>query len=273
MKVLVRYLWLVVPASSAVNPAGLFSSKWKTTISGCRCARLIRKTRGIMYAISPSSRKSHLPLYEAGAVYNPAWLELIEDARELRFMNWGGTNNASEVSWEERSVPEGLFWGTGVPVEYMVQLANEVGADPWFTMPHTADEEFIRNFATYVRDNLDPGLKAKVEYSNETWNFSFDQTHWLHNKAEAEWGVTGGQNHYYVKKAVETALIWEDVFGSEADARLVNVLATQARNPWLTERILEAKVWQENEPDAYVAPGSIFDELAVTTYFGNNTVE
>ncbi|WP_044033617.1 hypothetical protein [Roseobacter denitrificans] len=216
--------------------------------------------------------EKYLPLHEAGAVYNPEWLDLIDDARELRFMGWGDTNNATITSWDEMSSVDGMFWEAGVPVEYMVKLANEVGADPWFTMPHTADEEFIRNFATYVRDNLDPGLKAKVEYSNETWNWAFDQTEWLHDKAEAEWGVKGGQNDYYVKKAVETALIWEDVFGEEADDRLVNVLATQTRNPWLTERLLDAKLWRENEPDAYVAPGSVFDELAVTTYFGNNTV-
>ncbi|MEE4135730.1 MAG: hypothetical protein V2I32_06615, partial [Desulforhopalus sp.] len=142
--------------------------------------------------------EKNLPLYEAGAVYNPAWLELIEDARELRFIGWMPTTNATISSWDERSSPEGMFWHGGVPVEYMVKLANEVGADPWFTIPHTADEDYIRNFAIYVRDNLDPGLKAKVEYSNETWNWAFQQTHWLHAKAEEEWGVKGGQNEYYV---------------------------------------------------------------------------
>lgn len=216
--------------------------------------------------------EKNLALYEAGGVYNPAWLELIEDARELRFLGWNGTNNSTLTSWDERAVPEGLFGSRGVPIEYQVQLANEVGADPWFTIPHLADEEYIRNFATYVRDNLDPGLKAKVEYSNEAWNWAFDQTEWLHNQAEAEWGVKGAQNEYYVKKAVETALIWEDVFGSEADARLVNVLATQTVNPWLTERMLEAKTWKANEPDTFVDPATVFEELAVTTYFGNATV-
>ena len=216
--------------------------------------------------------EKNLPLYETGAVYNPAWLELIEDARELRFMGWGETNGATISSWSERSSPEGLFWGAGVPVEYMVKLANEVGADPWFTMPHTADADYIRNFAIYVRDNLDPELTAKVEYSNEAWNWAFDQTDWLHAKAEEEWGVEGGHNDYYVKKSVETALIWEEVFGEEADARLVNVLGAHINDPWLTGRLLEAKVWKENEPDSYVAPSSIFEELAVTTYFGNFTV-
>ncbi|WP_262386610.1 calcium-binding protein [Roseobacter fucihabitans] len=215
--------------------------------------------------------EKNLPLYEAGAVYNPAWLELIEDARELRFVGWMETSNATLTSWQERSSPEGMFWDAGVPVEYMVKLANELGADPWFTMPHTADEEYIRNFATYVRDNLDPELKAKVEYSNEAWNWAFQQTRWLYDKSEDEWG-TPAHNDYYVKKSVETALIWEDIFGSEADARLINVLGSQTVNTWMTERMLNAETWKVNEPENYVDPATVFEELAITTYFGNATV-
>ena len=76
----------------------------------------------------------------------------------------------------------------------MVALANQTGTEPWFTMPAGADEEYIRNFATYVRDHLDPGLQVHVEYSNEMWNWAFGQTQWLGAQTKAAWGSTDGLN-------------------------------------------------------------------------------
>ncbi|WP_232520811.1 calcium-binding protein [Rhodobacter sp. CZR27] len=209
-------------------------------------------------------------LHEAGAIFNPDWLALIDDARVLRFMDWGATNNSTVTAGDMPLLEAEGFWPAeeqGVPVEYMVALANETGADPWFCIPHGADAAYIRAYATYVRDHLDPGLTAHVEYSNEVWNWSFQQPHWLAAQALAEWGV-GDAPGYHVKKAVETALIWQEVFGSEADARLENVLATQTVNTWLTQQLLSGGRWRSMEPDAWVDPTTVFDQLAVTTYFG-----
>ncbi|MFZ3583932.1 calcium-binding protein [Loktanella sp. DJP18] len=215
--------------------------------------------------------EKNLALYEAGATFNPDWLALIDDARELRFMDWMQTNNSTVISWDEMPSAHGPKSDLGTSVEDMVNLANELGVDPWFTMPHLADAEYIRNFATYVRDNLDPALHAKVEYSNEVWNWSFQQAQWVLQQSKDEWGVEAYVD-YHAKKAVETALIWEDVFGDQADARLINVLSTQTGNPWIAERLLNPVVWQEKEPDTYVDPASVFEELAATTYFGSGTV-
>ena len=217
--------------------------------------------------------QEHLDLFASGATFNPDWLELVKDARELRFMNWTGTNNATLSSWDDVTSPQGPFSGRGVAVEDMVKLSNELGVDPWFTMPHLADDTYIRNFALYVRDNLDPALTVRVEYSNEVWNFAFAQTRWLRDQAVAEWGTADAYIDYHAKKAVETALIWEDVFGGETDrGRLVNVLGTLMVNDWLTNRLLDAPMWRENEPNAYVDPKTVFEEIAVTTYFGVTTI-
>jgi Ca2+-binding RTX toxin-like protein len=216
-------------------------------------------------------REEHMELYEAGAVYNPDYIDLIKDTRQLRFMNWQATNNSKTVTWEDRTEDGGFRGDAGVSIEDMVQLANEVGADPWFCMPHMADADYIRNFATYVRDNLDPELQVRVEYSNEVWNYSFKQTKWLHAQSEAEWGKAAPWD-YHVKMAVQTAQIWEEVFGAEADDRLINVLSTQSGNPLVTKRLLDPKVWAEMEPDAYVDPKTLFEELGITGYFGSATV-
>lgn len=214
--------------------------------------------------------EDHVALHEAGALFNPDWLELVQDARELRFLNWIGANGSKVETWDDMPSATGPNMGNGMPIEYMVQLANETGTDPWFTIPHLADDDYIRKFAEYVRDNLDPALTARVEYSNETWNWNFSQTGWLRDQSVEEWGVKAHRD-YYVKKATETMLIWDEVYQGEPDGRLTKVLGTHTEIPWYAEQMMNPKIWRENEPDTFVEPSTVFDELAVTTYFGGPT--
>ena len=213
--------------------------------------------------------EEHYELYEAGAVFNPDWLDVIQDVRQVRFMDWMNANGSTRTDWDERIGVDHASWVEfdGVPVEIMVQLANEIGADPWFNLPHLASDEYIREFATYVRDNLDPRLQASFELSNETWNYSFEQTIDLNQAGRDAWGADswGG---YYVKEAVNMAQILDDVYGSEADARLVKVLGGFTPVPWLTEQYLESTDWFQYEPDTAVRAADVFDAVAVTTYFG-----
>jgi RTX calcium-binding nonapeptide repeat (4 copies) len=214
-------------------------------------------------------------LVQTGELFNPDWLSVIEDARQLRFMDWMATNNTTWSEWDDRPQVEDMTWAiNGVPIEVMVELANQTGTEPWFTMPTHATDEYIREFATYVRDHLNPDLKAHVEYSNETWNWAFQQTGWLNSQANEVWGNTEGSAwlNFAAKRATETALIWDDVFGDQSDARVDNVLGVQTVNPWLAEHELTAPIWAAEEPDNYVAPYTVFDSLAVTTYFGVSTV-
>ncbi|HHB81037.1 MAG TPA: calcium-binding protein, partial [Aliiroseovarius sp.] len=39
-------------------------------------------------------REEQIPLYDAGAVFNPDWLAVINDLRAIRFMDWMQTNNS-----------------------------------------------------------------------------------------------------------------------------------------------------------------------------------
>jgi hypothetical protein len=223
-------------------------------------------------------RADDLALAEAGAVFNPDWLALVQDARELRYMAWMLTNAPAASDWDDRPRFESAQWvSNGVPLEVMVRLANETGTDPWFSMPHNASDSFNREFATYVRDHLDPRLKAHVEYSNEHWNAAFDQFHWLRDQAIAEWGDDIAEDwetivSYHAKRATQTAVIWEQVFGDQAPDRLVNVLGTHVANPWVSETLLSAPGWRAREPDTFIDPGAVFEELAATTYFGGSFV-
>lgn len=55
-------------------------------------------------------REDLLPLHEAGAMFNPDWLALIAEARELRFMDWMDTNNSTQSSWADRPQLSDATW-------------------------------------------------------------------------------------------------------------------------------------------------------------------
>ena len=220
-------------------------------------------------------RQDYQALYEMGQIFNPQWLSLIQDARELRFMDWMKTNGVTSAAWEDRPQVGDVTYGKGgVPVEVMVALANQTGSEPWFTIPAGASEDYIRNFATYVRDHLDPALQAHVEYSNETWNWAFGQTQWLAEQARTVWGSSDGGAwlDYHAMLATKSALIWDEVFGASSDARLDHVMGWQTGNTWILPRLMTASVWKTMDPLGYVKPSSVFDSLGVTTYFGGATM-
>lgn len=52
-------------------------------------------------------------------------------------------------------------------MEAMLDLANRLDADPWFCIPHLADDDFVRRFAELVKQRLEPERSVYVEYSNE----------------------------------------------------------------------------------------------------------
>ncbi len=213
-------------------------------------------------------RKEHEALHMAGALFNPDWLAAVADARQVRFLNWMRTNGSHQKRWDDRPRLDDATWATGrgVPVEVMVRLANEIGADPWFTMPHMAAPEYNRAFAAYVRDNLDPRLKAYVEFSNELWNNQFSQAQAMIAEAKAA-GESVTSNQIIATRAREVMQIWEDVFGEGAETRIVRVLGSMQSLPGWTKRLLQHTAPPEQgRQGGRLAEG--FDVLAVASYIG-----
>ncbi len=212
-------------------------------------------------------KQEYIPAFEAGALFNPLWLEVIGDAQALRFMDWQETNESTIRSWSDRPTPDTYSYSEGVPLEVMVALANATGTEPWFNIPWNADEAYIRNFATYVRDNLDPDLRAHIEMSNEVWNWMFEQAREAAAAAEARFGqdLGDGWMQEYGARATEMARVLDTVYAGNED-RLVKVIATHTGWPGLEESILQAPAWQALSP-TNAAPYLSFDTYAITGYF------
>ncbi|MFO0888793.1 MAG: hypothetical protein U0790_06555 [Isosphaeraceae bacterium] len=179
----------------------------------------------------------------------------------LRFMDLMQTNNATVATWAERPLPDdATFTDKGVPLELLIDLANRLDIDPWFCIPHRADDDYVRNFATMAKQRLKPGLRVYVEYSNEVWNGQFAQ-----NRHAAEQGRKLGFAEkpweaawkYTAHRSVAIFRIFEQVFGGTE--RLVRVLPSQAANAHVSEQVAGFQ-------DAYKHA----DALAIAPYLSFN---
>lgn len=177
-------------------------------------------------------------------VFNPDYLNFMKDFRVIRFMNMSGITRNNLSAWDKRPTIEQSTWGgkegrRGVPIEIMVKLANLVNTDPWFNLPHRANDNFVREYAKYVSANLKPSLKAYIEYTNEAWNGVFSQMHHI-QRMGAQLGLDKNKAYagykFFSKRSVEIFKIFEDEFNGHN--RLVRVMGGMSTNVALTHMLL-----------------------------------
>lgn len=242
-------------------------------------------------------------------VFNPDYLNFMKDFNTVRMMNLlaasPGRSSCNDglgsggliyscivnpITWAERAQLQHAAWGgsgktslaaehyvtnpvarNGVPVEVVIELANQLDVNPWINIHHAADDGFVTHFAEYAYQHLNKGLRVYLEYSNEVWNSGFIGFHYAQIK-----GIEHGLNyvpvgfpgsvyrdenyfarlHYYSKRSVEIFDLWEAEFGNKN--RLVRVLAGFQGDTILSEKILEFE-------DA--AKNNKVDALSIAPYF------
>jgi len=189
-------------------------------------------------------------------------------------MDWMRTNNSTQVNWSDRQKLTDSAWDKA-PIEMMVALCNKLDADAWFCMPHLATNDYITQFATYVRNNLESGLTAYVEYSNEYWNPGFTgQNRYMIQQGKAIFTQANNYPNYtatdtdkgtdfFSMRTCQIADIWNSVFVGQTN-RVDVVMATQAANDYTANRAL-ACAWdrQTRTPN-----NRGIKSLAIAPYFG-----
>jgi hypothetical protein len=170
-------------------------------------------------------------------VFNATFIERLRPFQVLRFMDWSSTNNSTVAHWSQRTTCNHSTQAgpNGVAVEYMIDLCNRLECDPWFCMPHLADDEYVRSFAKLVKERLRPDARLYIEWSNEAWNGIFEQAQWVQKQAASRgcrwtWVVAD--------EARRDWDIWRDVFGEDKQ-RLIRVAAGQHYNPWVCQDITQ----------------------------------
>lgn len=198
--------------------------------------------------------------------FHPDFLAGLAPFQVLRFMDLGSTNHSPLRTAADRRLPN---WYTqsgkmGVAAEWIADLSNKLQKDAWICIPHLADDLYVREIATVLRDRLDPNLKLHVEYSNETWNGLFTQTAYVQDQGvllglDADRWIAGQK--FVAKRSAEIWHIFREEFVD--DTRLINVIASQSPNATISEQRLSAL----SEPDLN-PHGVMADALAIAPYFG-----
>jgi hypothetical protein len=230
-----------------------------------------------------------MPGYSATATFNNQFKQALAPFQVVRFMDFLRTNNNPSRRWTERTLPNSGSQASskGAAYEYAIKLANQLGKDIWINVPVHADENYMRSLANLLKLNLGTGRAVYVEYSNELWNFQFQQSTDNMNAAVAEAiagdrTLTNGQactramfeagtgecNSYWAgyhrvgKKTWRMAQIFKEVFGAAAMNNQVRIVyATQFANPGIAEQVLK------NIATYRGVPSSLLYGVATAPYF------
>jgi PKD repeat protein len=204
-------------------------------------------------------------------IFRPSFLDKVGNFYALRFMDWFHTNNNPLVQWSSRATPQSYRQSDscGVAYEYAIELCNRTAKHPWVNVPHLADSTYIAEMAQLWHDSLDPALHVYLEYSNETWNWQFQQAQWIIQNTNGypdHWPLNTlydpSENFSFNsgKHSAQVFRIWRRVWGADS-LRVVRVLGTQA-------------VWPQATAIGNVEGcGRQYDYLSPTWYFGISPTE
>lgn len=146
----------------------------------------------------------------------------------MKFTHWQKTINSTTEKWEQVSDDQELFTNSGpngMKIKRIVELINLMGSDSWINVPHMADDNFVKDMAKYLRDNVREDVKIYLEYSYEVWNTLFSQNTYFVKKAEEK--KLDNYIQYYANRALEVFEIFDDVYGHNHYNRITFVLTSE----------------------------------------------
>lgn len=211
------------------------------------------------------------PVEDADAFYPP----MVAIARRfpvLRYM-WAMLAVDPEfslTSWTEVAPPDYYTTGEvrsgGIPPAEIARFSNATDSDPWVTIPHAANDEYVRELAMMLHDRLDASRTVYVEYGNELWNTAphyYPGYRTVQDRGQAlGFGEEGEAGYRYtVRRSLEIFRIFEAVFGGSD--RLVRIIPSFAAIPRVAEVMVAAL-----QDDVINPWGGEADALAIAPYFG-----
>ena len=216
-------------------------------------------------------------------IWNETFVKEIEPFTTLRFMDWGNTNGSTIVSWDQRRLPGdknnydiGMDPNnaSGLAYEWMIDLCNRYDKNCWICLPSSADDNYIRQLAILCKKNLNPSLKLYLEYSNEVWNYGFQQYFYAEEMGQktTEIGLTEDTKfdgnysaNYYVYRSFQMFDIFEEIYGIEnMGTQCIRVIATSG-NTAIFDAAYNNVFYSK---DVYNKNDQRADYLAVAPYVG-----
>lgn len=258
-----------------VSISNYWTSMTPTLIEPGRMEATANNTRFIFIDFSANSSNSALSNIRftkkddenLSQTYNPNFLKDIEKFKVLRFMDLMQTNNSTITSVDEYTTENSLIQRP-VSIEKLIELANTLNANPWFTLPFLANDNLIDLWAQIIRSNLNKDLTAKIELSNEVWNSQFTQHQQAADKAR-ELGLSNTGNNwedapvYYGYRSAQIHSAFKNKFASHTlKPGLCNLVSWQAAFKYhFINSVLPAYKDEEGA-------GEVPDAIAIAPYFG-----
>lgn len=164
-------------------------------------------------------------MFSSQGVLSATYVQQVAKFHVFRMMDANATNCSDQTNWSQRRLPtdsnqtayganDASVHGPGVAYEHQISLCNQAGLEYcWFTIPHKATDDYVRQFSSLVAQTLRTGIVPILEYSNETWNGSFCQFAWVNQQGTS--GGYPGSNTYYqgqgfaVKRLIDMGAIFK----------------------------------------------------------------
>jgi hypothetical protein len=104
-------------------------------------------------------------------------MTLISQFSTIRFMDLQQINGSPLSEWSQ-TIPENFHTQAtpnGISMSLLTKIVKRSGRNAWINIPHLASNDFVSQFATYLKANVPSNRLIYVEYSNEVWDISLDQ--------------------------------------------------------------------------------------------------
>ena len=225
----------------------------------------------------------------ASQPFDQSFLDKMAKASAARLMDIMRTNHNPATTWATR-VPENYciqqcegwdkggieYRGRGLSYELLCDLVNAVYAQRsangasdyaiWVCAPHAGDDNYFTQMGVLFKQRLNPAIKVRLEYSNETWNSGlFTQGQYTLQQgiaANIAPGDTGFDNQIFFSSRRHQQLWtlfkagWDSVNAADSDSRVIRVMGGWATNPDYNRKILQFEnAWED------------CDEIALAPYF------
>ncbi len=254
-----------------------------STSAGRDVFNVARPTQnGVWICIAQSDPRNHVrnirvvkaeeeSLLSQGQIYTPGFLGLMKNFRVIRAMQWLRIDDkpGPPGNWAQRAQLSDAGWasGAGAPLEAVISLCNAVSADCWLNVPHNADDNYITQMATLAHQQLGSSQDVYIEFSNEVWNGTYQQSAYASAQGLALWPANTNKfvanRDWYGMRTAQMCDIWAQVWGSDF-SRVHCVLGAQAAVTWTATESLNCPLWKSGAP----CYKHHITDVAIAPYFG-----
>jgi hypothetical protein len=228
----------------------------------------------------PSSFEAFVDTY-ASRPFHPLFLSDMRPFSSFRIVHLGAAITDQTSDWAKRTHLSDASWGysgdLGVPIEFMLDMANALNAAPWLNIPARADDNFVTEYARMAKARLKGSLPIYLEYYNEAWNGSFPYNingNWIEQQAIARWPGGSASNftkriNWFGLRTKQICAIWKQEFADQA-GRVKCVMGAQAGNPWTADQALSCPLHAAEPGGSACDSVAGIDSVAGGYYFGGH---